>query len=117
MSLSNRARMLNQQLTTFALERASGALGLLPEAERGDAEHLLTLATEFWSGTEPLPPTERKSLLIEGARLAEILARRSAHAMPYAALARALLSDAREDPRTAETLLQEFETKLSLLGL
>lgn len=95
-----------------ALLSAEGALGLLNAKERPDAERLLELCrTHLTDGTAP------PDLLREVLHLAEVLARRSAQAMPYAALARALSASTTGKEQDAKVLLSEFETKLSLLGM
>lgn len=109
--------MLDPQAKALALSRAEGALGLVPPNERADVEHLLRLLTEAWGDTPRSPPLDRTQLLVVGARLAEVLARRSSSSMPYAALARAYLAEVRGDFRAAADLLSEFEAKLVLLGL
>ncbi len=62
-------------------------------------------------------PSDEGSFRREMNRLVELLARRSARAMPLAALGRALLADLGGDVRERESLVREFETKVALLGL
>jgi hypothetical protein len=50
-------------------------------------------------------------------QLSEKLARRSAKAMPFGALGRALLAELHGADKDAKDLLLEFQTKLSMLGL
>lgn len=95
-----------------ALERARDALGSLPDAERGDAEALLSL----WSGHLASPEEPNPDLKRDVGRLVEVLARRSAAAMPYAALGRALLARVSGSPRMSQDLLGEFLSKLAVRG-
>lgn len=99
--------------TGLALESAWGAVPLIPSAERADAERLLAICVEFWrSDAVDVAPDAR-----EVARLVEVLARRSSQAMPFAALGRALLADMSGDQRQRSGLLDEFQIKLSQIGL
>lgn len=97
----------------FALESAEGALPLIGDAERPDAERLLTIAHDHWRSRLPDPGTWPREL--NG--LVERLARRSAQAMPLAALGRALLADLRGQDAQRDALLNEFRSKLTQLGL
>lgn len=97
----------------IALTRAQGALGLLSEAERPDAEELIVLFERLFSSPNDVSPAERARLL----RLIEVLARRSAPAMPFAALGRALSARLAQDEKSVQLLLREFEAKLQMLGL
>lgn len=108
---------------------AHSALGLLGKGERADVEELLGICADYWKpdpdtslnestalSEEMLPfddPLARRRL----GRLVEILARRSSQAMPFAALGRALLADLVGAERDRDQLLQEFESKLSMLGI
>lgn len=101
-----------------ALSRAEGALGLLASEERRDVERLLQFLRSFFGEDAPEKDEEAQRVVRrETARLVEILARRSAHAMPFAALGRALLAFLAGSGADGEALLREFEFKLSLLGL
>jgi len=97
----------------YSLDAAKGAFGLLEGVERNDAERLVELCEAHWLGT---PPPEHE-LLVELGRLIEVLARRSAKAMPYAALGRALVAELRGTEKDRDSLLQEFALKLSMLGM
>lgn len=97
----------------IALTKAEGALGLLADAERPDAEELVLLFKRLFSAPTSASPADRTRLL----RLIEVLARRSATAMPFAALARALSARLAGDEGSAQELLREFEMKLQMLGL
>jgi|SRR5690606_1930899 len=99
--------------TGLALESAWGAMPLVPSPERRDAERLLEICAEFWgSDAAGAAPDAR-----EIARLVEVLARRSSQAMPFAALGRALLADMSGDQGQRGRLLDEFQIKLSQIGL
>lgn len=96
-----------------ALSLADGALPHLGREERADAERLLGLCRQAWVDQQPDPGDWKRTL----GGLVEVLARRSAQAMPYAALGRALLADLHGDPGMARSLLTEFEAKLRQLGM
>ncbi len=96
-----------------ALIHAETALGLLSGQERTDAEALIALCRRLFPDPSEATMNERTRLL----RLIEVLARRSASAMPYAALGRALSAHLAGDRRSVDALLREFETKLQMLGL
>jgi hypothetical protein len=101
------------ELVERTLSLSDGAIGLLTGEERKDAERLLLLCRTRWQGgeeTDRVEPTEVR-------KLSELLARRSAQAMPFGALGRALSADLHGASRDAEELLKEFQTKLFLLGL
>jgi hypothetical protein len=100
-----------EQIARDALEEARSALALIPEGERADAEMMFRLCELHFKEGKPLD--QRR----EAARLVEILARRSAAALPFAALGRALLASSGGEPKQAQELLGEFRFKLSLLGL
>lgn len=95
------------------ITQAEDALGILPDVERADAEELLKLFRRLFPAPAEATAPERARLL----RLIEVLARRSASAMPYAALGRALSARLAGDEKSAQLLLREFETKLQMLGL
>jgi hypothetical protein len=101
------------------MEAAAGLLPLLKPLERSDAEQLLAVCARYW--TDPLQvegdAAQRATLLREASRLVELLARRSATAMPLGALGRALLSDLHGAPLERDRLLSEFQAKLAHLGL
>lgn len=98
---------------TSALSLARDALGLLPPAERPDALELIELCQRLLRDPAEATPLDRTRLL----RLIEVLARRSASAMPYAALGRALSARLAGDEGSVKALVSEFETKLQMLGL
>jgi len=100
------------QLVEQSLSLSDGAIGLLSGEERSDAERLLELCRARWrkADTQRIEPTEVR-------KLSELLARRSAKAMPFGALGRALSADLHGANQDAEDLLREFQTKLSLLGI
>ncbi len=94
------------------LSQGDGALGLLNAAERTDASRLVEMCRTVWNEGQVDPTMTR-----EAGRLVEVLARRSARAMPFAALGRALLADLHGSPRDRDALLIEFQNKLAMLGL
>lgn len=104
---------LDRQQTEMVLSLADGALPHLRGSEREDAERLLALCRAAWVEGKADPGDWRRRI----GGLVEPLARRSAQAMPYAALGRALLADLHGDPKMARGLLHEFEVKLAQLGL
>lgn len=103
----------------YALEAAASLLPLLSPTERPDAERLLTLCEQYWADQLRFAQdaAQRSSLARETGRLVELLARRSATAMPLGALGRALLSDLHGAPQQRDKLLSEFQAKLAQLGL
>lgn len=103
--------MPNPEETSLA--HAQAALGLLSESERADAADLIALCERLFLAPEDASLTDRTRLL----RLIEVLARRSANAMPFAALGRALSARLSGDERSVALLLREFQTKLQMLGL
>lgn len=104
---------MNDPVTGLALESAWGAVPLVPPLERADAERLLNICEQYWT----LKSSDTTINSREIGRLVEVLARRSSQAMPFAALARALLADINGDNRQRDSLLREFQIKLSQLGL
>lgn len=96
-----------------AIVQAEGALGLLQGQERNDAEALIELCRDLFQPGASATPQQRTHL----GRLIEVLARRSATAMPYAALARALSAHLSGDERNSAALLNEFQQKLVMLGM
>src|SRR5690606_3863759 len=92
----------------IAQTQAENALGLLPADERVDAEELVALFQKLFSSPAEATTAERTRLL----RLIEVLGRRSASAMPFAALGRALSARLSGDERSVQLLLREFDTKL-----
>jgi hypothetical protein len=97
----------------LALDQAEGALGLLSAEERADAQELIGLARRLFPSPLDVCLADRTQLL----RLIEVLARRSATAMPFAALGRALSARLAGDEASVSVLLREFQTKLQMLGL
>ncbi|GEM_PF-1595668 len=104
-------------LQLSSLEIAENSLGILEKSERADALALILLCREVWCETGETPPLVKQARAIEGGRLVEFLARRSAKAMPYAALGRAFLAGLHGASKDEMQLLQEFQMKMSLLGL
>lgn len=96
-----------------ALAQAERTLGLLAGQERDDAEELIALCRKLFPEPDSATQSDRTRLL----RLIEVLGRRSASAMPFAALGRALSAHLAADSATEKLLLREFETKLQMLGL
>lgn len=96
----------------FHLNQGENALGLLNPSEREDARRLLAICQNVWINDGADTTTTR-----EVGRLVELLARRSARAMPFAALGRALLAGLHGSTRDRDSLLAEFQTKLTMLGL
>lgn len=96
----------------FAINQAEGALGLLDGEERKDAEELIQFARRLFPvGEASLEETARIG------RLVELLARRRAAAMPYAALGRALLAHLRSAKKDKNDLIKEFESKMAMMGM
>jgi hypothetical protein len=100
------------RVSEYALTRASSAVSSVPEAERPGAEQLIGICRSVADGKQ-LSQEELQML----ARLVEVLARRSARAMPFAALGRAALASIRGDSREAARAEQECLDKLDLFGL
>jgi hypothetical protein len=97
----------------FILEGAEGALSLVVETERHDAARLLQVVRAHFIERQPDDGTRARTT----GQLIEVLARRSARAMPFAALGRALVADLKGDAAQRDALLLEFQNKLSQLGL
>ena len=110
---------MNSGAVAYALEAAASLLPALNPVERADAERLLLLCGEYWAESPPPEKSipDRGTLTRELGRLVELLARRSATAMPLAALGRALLSELHGAISERDRLLSEFQTKLAQLGL
>jgi hypothetical protein len=103
-------------VVSSALELARDLVSVLEGEERSlGAELCAQLATYSKAGT--LSDEEVLAFRRSVNRLVELLARRQARAMPLAALGRAALAELSGDVREARRLVDEFETKLALLGL
>lgn len=110
------------------LERARAVTLVLGEPERGDAERLLELCAALdraaldGAAAKGAAPSDGSGgegageLGRELGRLVELLARRSARAMPLAALGRAALASLRGAVADARLLLREADEKLRLFG-
>ncbi len=104
------------------LERATGALGLLPDSERTDAERVLGLCRDLSSrdstgdASERAPHEHDSRALRELGRLIEVLSRRSAKAIPFATLARAALAARHGAPADARELLRQAEVNFTMFG-
>lgn len=95
--------------------RAGDVCSELKATTKPDVQALLAIAKEVMSGNV----REEESLAIKkqlGA-LVELVARREAQAMPFAALGRAALATLHHADKDAAALLLEFEAKLSMLGM
>ncbi len=97
----------------FTLESAEGAIPLIPPSERNDVERVLLLCRNYYlqEGIDANVQLQELGTLIE------VLARRSAQAMPFAALGRMLYASIKGDDDQAQSLMEEFHVKLSQLGL
>ena len=113
-------------LEELSLELAENSLGILPAVERADATELIKMCRAFWgdSPENSLPDSQVEGpgapgdpRRVQAGRLVELLARRSAKAMPYAALGRAYLADLHGAAKDKVSLLDEFQIKMSMLGL
>ena len=102
-----------QEAEQAALIRAESALGLLLGEERSHAEELIGLGRELFPKSTLSTEQHRKRI----GYLVELLARRTAAAIPYATLGRALLANLSGDSVQTEGLLQEFSAKMDLLGM
>ena len=104
------------------LERARDAASLLAPAEQAHARRALAVCKALAvrprddTGTL-LPQDDDGALRVELGRLAEVLGRRSSHAIPLASLARAALADLAGRADQAIDLLSEVDRQLSLQGL
>jgi hypothetical protein len=103
------------------VERARDAKGALRGPESADAVRVLEIAGELaFRGRAvdgklaPLPGDE--GLRVELGRLAELLGRRSARAIPLASVARAAFADLAGRSDHALERLTEADRQLSLLG-
>lgn len=96
------------------LERASSIQTELPAPEQADAQQLIAICYELDGAV--LSEARTGELKRECGRLAEVLARRSARAMPLAALARAVLAHLQGAEKDAQSLLEECRAKLALFG-
>lgn len=100
-----------------ALASAPSALVRLSNTERTDAELLLDLWRSYLAhGSSVVPEDNLKQTRRHTARLVEVLARRSAGALPFAALGRALLAATTGYHDHARELVNEFCAKLARLG-
>lgn len=102
----------------FALGRAvslaKDLVLLLDGEERALGERLVAMAA---SSVDAAGASDELEFRREMNRLVELLARRSARAMPLGALGRGVLAALGGDRRESERLVGEFEGKLALLGL
>lgn len=96
-----------------SVTRAEGALGLLQGEQRIHADELVSLGRQLFLTDKAAAPEQRARI----GYLVEILARREAAAMPYAAFGRALLAHVSGAEAQKKALLQEFSAKLDLLGM
>ena len=102
-----------EQSIVFALEAAENGLAAVDGGERADATRLVQMCREHFIERRP----DEGVRVREASQLVELLARRSARAMPYAALGRALIADLKNDETQLKLLIAEFQLKLSQLGL
>ena len=122
--------MMNHSLL---LDRLQDGLSLLEGQERAMATESLSIA-HLHFGTvntqndqlktpastlsqEPISALARKKLLVRLGQLSELLGRRRAQAMPFAALSRALIAELHNDERASSALLTEADIKLTMFGL
>jgi hypothetical protein len=100
-----------------ALARARDTVGVVPPAERALVDELLAHAEEMLRGAEGerLPADSGRHRDV--ARLVELVARREARAMPFAAMGRGMLAELSGAAKDAAALYREFDEKLMLLGL
>lgn len=101
------------------LDRAAEAAVALSGQERVDAERLVSLCREIDAHPRESVPSgdvESTPLSRELGALVEVLARRSARAMPMAALGRAALAHLRGADADARALVREASDKLALFG-
>ena len=101
------------------LDRAAEAAVALSGQERVDAERLIALCRELEaSPRDDVKPGDVEStpLSRELGALVEVLARRSARAMPMAALGRAALAHVRGADADSRALVREASDKLALFG-
>jgi predicted nucleic acid-binding Zn ribbon protein len=93
------------------IDRVDALASELGESEALDAKRVVTIARDLRQAAASDP-----SLRQELNRLGETLARRSARALPAAALARAALADLWGDERERDRALAECNAKLELFG-
>jgi hypothetical protein len=93
--------------------RAESALGLLQGQQRLHANELVEVSRQLFSSGAQVTEQDRARI----GHLVELLARREAVAMPYAAFGRALLAHISGAHQQRDALFQEFSTKLDLLGM
>jgi len=96
------------------IRRGEGLASSVPAAEQDDARRLSALVREEL-GVDPAAPAESERLR-ELARLSELLARRSARAMPLSALGRATQALGRGEWRAALSIFDEYLSKLEMFG-
>ena len=94
------------------VERAEGLIAKLPDAERRDAMQLVDLCRAL-----PKPDAEEANRArVELGRLAELLGRRAARALAFAALARAALAELHGQPHEAARYYADCERWLTTYG-
>ena len=94
------------------LQRVDTLSSELGEPEAADARRVVAIVRALGA-----PGGRERALGRELNRLSETLARRSARALPAAALARAALADLWGDASERERTLLECDSKLELFGL
>ena len=99
-----------------ALVRAHDAIALLEGPAVKDAQQLVQLSTEALT-SDDLSDVRSTELKRELGTLVELVARRDARSMPLAALGRASIAQLFGNRHQAQLLLQEFESKLAMLGM
>ena len=92
-------------------------MGTIRASERPDAEQLLEICRSYLAQRGATAEARKTVTAREIAPLVERLARRSAAAIPFATLGRALLAQLSQDEKEALLLVEDFALKLSLLGL
>lgn len=107
---------------SHVLDRARDAAALLDDAQRKDARRVIEICADIASRarTESGRLTEGSTdpaLRVELGRLAEVLGRRSAHAIPLASLARAALADLAGRADHAAESIQRADSQLGMYGL
>ena len=99
-----------------AIARAQDAIALLGQSTVKDAQQLVQLSAEALT-TDDLSDVRSTELKRELGALVELVARRDAKSMPLAALGRAAIAQLFGNRGQVQSLLQEFESKLAMLGM